>query len=212
MTWETEVAADSPLFLWTPDGFTAETIADESGNARSIVKHAWAEVPYGAWMDTTNFSIEAWFRTTNTGVNQIACREGAAPRVFQFRTNGANLEFLKLSSTTATVSNTSITANNGSYHHGVVTYDGTTVRVYADAGTPATGAATGALSGGTKSLQIGVRYNTTITALADLFVGDIPGLAYYNSVLSPTRIAAHFAAGLPTTSLTAWDGSGTWGP
>jgi hypothetical protein len=209
-TWETEVAADSPLFVWTPDNFTSETLSDESGNGRSIVTHSFVEVPYGAWMDVAACTVEAWINTTQTGLNMIAAREGASPRVFQFRLNSAAVDFVKIAGGTVTVSNSSVALNNGTDRHVVATYDGATIKVYADAGTPASAAGTGVLSGGTKSLTLGVRYNTSINALADMFFGQVKGFAYYGSALSAARVAAHFAAG-PPSGVAPGTLNGVWG-
>lgn len=209
MTWEAECITDSALFLWTPEGFTADALTDESGNSRAFDQRSWGDVPYAAWMDVaTAFTLEAWFNTTNTGLNAIAARDGASNRVFQCRTNTGSFEFVKIAGGTVTVSKAA-SVNDGNDHHGFVTYDGATISVYVDNGTAATGAGTGNLNGASRNLTIGCRYSANTVSPADLFLGgSIKGVAYYGSVLNSTRRAAHYNAGAPAGS---WSGSGTWG-
>lgn len=212
MTFLDLAQADGALFVTQlADRFV---IPDNSGNNRTGTSYTFGLVPDAAWMDVgTAFTILAWVKTTNTGFNMIACREGGTGRVFQFRTNSGALDFVKIAGGVLTVT-VAATINNGAYHLVAATYDGANIRLYKDSSTPliTSGAATGNLDG-TQGISIGYRPNTTLTAVADVFFGELPGIAYFGSVLTGARIAAYFAEGPPTGAAppTSWDGSGAWG-
>lgn len=211
----TEVLSDSPLFLTQLDRFVnGSAVPDSSGNARDGTAWQFGFVPYGTgWLDQSSaFSICAWIKTSATGLNMIACREGATGRTFQLRTSTDSLQFIRIVGGTLTVG-AATSINDGSWHLVGATWDGSNIRVYKDSSTPiATSASTTALTG-TQGLSIGWRPNTSLLASTDLFQGEIRGLAVFSSALAGSRFAAYYAAGVPTgiPSASGWDGSGTWG-
>ena len=145
-------------------------------------------IGYATWQDlTTAFSVEAIVKTTATGTRDIILRDsGVSGRVFQLRQNGANLEFVKISGSIVTASQ-ACSLNDGNWHHVVATYDGSDIRLYNNGtllGSPT--AAPGSLTG-----------NSPIVIANGInagWIGQIDEVAYYNTVLSGTRIAAHYAA------------------
>lgn len=149
-----------------------------------------ADVPYVSWMDlTTAFSIEAWVKTTATGIHNIADRDGGSSRVYQFRMNGGSLEFVKISGGIVTASQ-ACSLNDGAWHHVVATYDGSNIRLYKDGSLINTTAAAGTLTG-SDGLTIGVNQSAGYNAYWN---GQLDEIAYYKTVLSGSRIAAHYAA------------------
>lgn len=203
MTWPSAALADSPLFL---AALGTDIATDESGNGRTASMYPFGIVPDAAWLDVgATLSIEAWITLTAAGLNMIAAREGAAARSFQFRTNGGNLEFVKV--TGAVTVSTATSINDGNEHYVCITYDNANIRLYKDSSTPLiTTAATGVMDGA-QGLQIGFRANSTIATPANPFIGRIRGLGYYGSTLSAARIDAHIADGPPASPAA----DGVWG-
>lgn len=226
MSYSSEVLADSPLAYWRLGETSGATASDSSGNGRDCTynvnmilgatgllasdadlaasfngSNAYCDIAYASWMDTpTAMTVEAWIKTSASGTQAIVDRDdGSSPRVWQFRLNGAQLEFVKISGGVVTATTTGLSLNDGSAHHVAVTYDGSNIRLYADGaliGSPTS--APGTLTGARK-LQIGVNDGGF-----NWFLGVIDETAYYGSVLSGTRLAAHYAAGIaaPGTSAT----------
>jgi hypothetical protein len=75
-------------------------------------------------------------------------------------------------------------------HHLVATFDGTTVRMYVDGQLDGAQAVTGILQTSTAPLDIGRRPDAM-----RYWQGLVDEVAVYDHVLSPERIAAHYAAG-----------------
>lgn len=225
MTYASEVLADSPLAYWRLGDASGTTMTDSSGNARHGIYAGspglgtvglltgdgdtavtfdgvddFGEVADAAWMDTgTTLTVEAWIKTTATGLRQIITRDdGTGTRSFQFLTNGASLQFVKIASGVVT-STVSTSINDGVRHHVVATYDGANIRLYKDGALVQTTAATGSLSSDDK-LRIGLRATG-----AEFFSGVIDEAAYYGTALSAARVLAHYNAGI--TSPTATEGA-----
>lgn len=91
---------------------------------------------------------------------------------------------------------TTVTVNDGNWHHIVVTHNGfghALIDIYIDGAiAPATGAAVGSGDPGTlvdSGIVIGNRRNLNL-----LFAGSLDEPAIYDTALSAARIAAHYAA------------------
>lgn len=160
-----------------------------------------------AFRFTGAFSVEAWIKTIGVGnalVPVVAkclhdlstggwaiCQNTNAIRVLVYTAAGAPI--IDFSGIKA--------INDGAWHHVVVTWDGTTSAnhaiIYVDGVSDQTGTAVaGTVGTPAQSLRIGsfadaggtfFGYNGT--------AGNIGEVALYTSVLSATRIAAHYAAG-----------------
>lgn len=146
-------------------------------------------VPFGSWMDQVDITIVAWIKTSATGVRLIVDRDGGvSERVFQFRQNGAALEFVKIGGVGAsgTVSQAT-TLNNGALHMVAASFDGSNVRLYKDSGTPIkTQAMVGELfTPSTVNIAVGVNRSPGENAW---FSGQVDEVAYFGSKLSDAAI------------------------
>jgi hypothetical protein len=224
MTYSSEVLADSPIAWYRLGEASGTTMTDSSGNSRS---GTYANVTLAAtgllagdsdtaasfngtaskgtvnnasWMDVgTAFTVEAWISTSATGFREIAAQYNTSSvRAWEFRidsTTGA-LNFIKLAGgTTSSIGSGSI--RDGAKHHCVATYDGANIRLYVDGVLNQTTASTGSISGTLADLHIGVR------SIDQWFSGTIDEVALYGTVLSGTRIAAHYTAGIINGTLAA---------
>lgn len=221
MTYSSEVLSDSPLLYWRLGESSGTTATDASGNARHgtyagshtkgqtgllvgdsdtavlferVGTHGSVSVADST--DLTAFSVEVWVSTA-TANGYLCHRESSSSgdRIFSLELSGGKARGIvwKNSSTLTNVDSTS-TIHNSATRHVVLTYDGTTTRLYVDGvqtGTPST-AVSGALP----------TANTPFVAGAFGGVNGVSGtldeIAYYNTALSSTRVAAHYSAG--TTS------------
>ena len=155
-----------------------------------------------SFRNPTTFSEEVWFRTTvpggmlmGFGSNQVAT-SGQHDRQIYINTSG-QLVFGAYSGTTQVV--TSPTAyNDGSWHHVVATMSASTgMRLYADGVLVASNAAYTAPENATGYWRIGY---DTISGWPGApsnywFTGSMRFAAVYSSVLTPTQVANHYAAG-----------------
>ena len=146
-----------------------------------------------------SWSVEVWFKTSNanatnrglfdtfvSGSGGWAVVVGTAQqfRVVLAKINGAASDALV---STATV-------NDGNWHHGVVTYNGSTkaLKVYVDAGTPDTKTlADYPVNDSTENLKMG---GDGVSSLP--FPGRIAQGRIYTRELSSTEVANHYAAGV----------------
>lgn len=142
------------------------------------------------------FTVEFWAKAANS-VNAIAVSKAlASTRGWGVTWSLGKIEFFALTSASATVFDitTTLAYGDGSYHHIVCTWDGTTtankVQIYVDgvmvkqgtagAGTPDANAARFSIG----SLDLGGFF----------FNGSVDEVAVYAKELSATRVAAHYAA------------------
>lgn len=219
MSYSAEVLADSPLAYYRHGEPSGTTMTDSSGNGRNgtysgvtlgatgllvgdadtavTINGATArgEVADAAWMDTgTTLTVEAWIKTSTTGVYQYIVDRDTTGRLWdlRLRPNG-NLEFEKIAGTfVSSVATT--TLNDGNVHQVAFTYDGANIRLYADGVLVKTTAATGSLDG-TSHLAIGATYAGGGGYGVHRFIGVVDEVSYYGTTLSGTRIADHYTAG-----------------
>lgn len=224
MSYSTEVLADSPLAYWRLGDASGTTLTDSSGNGHngtysSITlgttgllagdsdtaatfngSSSNGLVTGASWMNTgtaTSLTVEAIIKPTGvSGTHNIADRDfQSAARVFQFRLNGNKLEFITIGGTVGIVTATSITSlSAGTAYHVAATFDGSNIRLYINGTLDRTVVASGSLNTtGLSDLSVGATYGGG-GVLTSFFGGVIDEVAYYNSVLSGTRLAAHYAA------------------
>ena len=164
-----------------------------SGTAVSV-NGGYAAVPYGAWMNATAWSVEAWFKpATTSGSQTIASRytPDGFDGVFHMRLDGATLNVYGFSSGalyTCTAAGVSITA--GTTYHAVATYDGANLRVYVDGQLRGTVAATGVRTDTTNALSFG---RSNHPGVPEFFNGVLDECAFYTTALSGARVAAHYS-------------------
>jgi hypothetical protein len=151
---------------------------------------------------TASFSAEAW-------VNQTLAHSGWSARIFDkvnYGTNrdgwlvvnqaGDNLAFIRYSGSAQAGTSVGaaaglITAGNG-WHHLVVTYDGTNMRLYVD----------GVLRAGPSSSTYAMNAHTSPFAVGatsgggNPFPGLIDDVAIYNVALSAQQVEEHYRSGL----------------
>lgn len=181
--------------LGLPDPVAGLLTGDTDG-ARSFTGDDGGTVPYGTWMATsTALTLEAWIKTTSGGA--ILDRDVLTTgRVWQFRVSSGKLQFITIGGSTGTVTATSVASvNDGVRHHVAATFDGSNIRLYIDGVLDNTVAASGSLLASLVPLRIGVSNSGGSSSNINQFVGTIDEPAYYTSVLSGTRIAAHYTTG-----------------
>jgi hypothetical protein len=166
-------------------GLTGDTDTAATFNGTTSYGHV---VPYAAWMDPANFTLEARIKTSGTGVRAILDRDGTT-RSWQLRLNGGNLEFVKIAGGIVTITHTA-TLNNGAWHHVAVTYDGTNLVFYID-GAPVKTTAMSSPAGAATPIRIGCNW---VGSPAAVWNGQIDEAAFYSTALSAAQIAAHVAA------------------
>lgn len=166
--------------------------------------NSYGRVTYASWMDSpTALTVEAWIKTTMIGSGAIVDRDPLSQRVWQFRINAGEIEFVKIGGTggTVTASTPLATYNDGNIHHVVATYDGTDIKLYVDGALVQTTSAAGTLGTATGWLSVGVNNSFSSDSPTNWFNGVIDEPAVYNSVLSASRISAHYTAGTVNPSV-----------
>jgi hypothetical protein len=153
-------------------------------------------VPSTQSLKLTQFSVSAWFKTTsNFGSEASIVNKGG----FGTDSSGNNMNygiwftsserfqggFETSSSGTNQYATSTVSFNDGQWHHGVVTFDGSIVRLYVDGiqfGTKSTFTIPETL--GNNPLKIGA--NSRVTS--NLFIGSIDEVGVWNRPLSQTEI------------------------
>ncbi len=167
----------------------AQSLANEDTNASTNFNSGTAVVPgWAGGVGSNNFSLEVVFQSVSSSGNQSAVVLGGASGL-ELRINGStNIQIIAAG--TAVVGTVSGNFNDGAVHHIIVTVGGSNaVIAYVD------GVST---SLGTYSSFNASPNEVTIsgdpTSGGYNFPGALQYAAVYNTALSPTRVAAHFAA------------------
>lgn len=137
-------------------------------------------------------SLEWWHKTANTtSACPVAFGDPAANKSFAaiLNTDGATTDDLIMSSNNQTAHKAASGVHDGSYHHCVITYTGSskTVEFYFDGA-----------SVGTQALGSNLNTLDTLLSIGDLWFGTgfyldgtISNVAVYSSVLNSTQVADH---------------------
>lgn len=146
-----------------------------------------ATAAYWAGLDTikTNFSIEAWAKTTVGGA--VGGHGGGSNAPYQLYVSSGKAALITKAPTQTTVSGaTSVDDDN--WHHLVATLTGGTARIYVD------GTLDG--SGSTPTPQSLNSFGVSVASRgsSSFFGGTIDEFALYSGALSAARVAAHYAA------------------
>ncbi len=171
------------------------TAAGFNGDAQTKL-----EIPYNAALNPTNFSLELWAKITGGSAHRspVTSRDDAPQRGYIIYATPAN-QWEFWSGTGAgwdTIAGPAVV--NDKWIHLAITYDGVTKRFYTDGALA--GSSTNAFRPNTaRPLRIGAGATETETGNF-FFFGDIDEVAFYNTVLTPEKIALHFGAGFGATT------------
>lgn len=144
---------------------------------------------------TTALSVLLWYVTTSTTASQrfLAGRNAASQFSWAIGLSSGHLGQATLSQSGGAVhasQTVSGATNDGAWHLLGATFDGTTLRVYRDAGANSTASLTGAWhNASTAGVQVNARNST------GGFVGTIAHLAVVNRMLAATDFAWLYAIG-----------------
>lgn len=219
MSYSSTVLADSPLAYWPfAEGAAASVAVDASGNGRDIAIPGGSAspargdatvrpsapsayyfdgndrltLPSAAWMQSTAFTFEAWIVLLSTSsYRAIISRDNTSGsnRGPSFYVVDGRLS-LHVSSDVFGAS----TLTTGVPYHVAATYDGTTLGLFLNGASDGS-LATAVPNAGAHELVVGAAH--AATELYNFgFHGRMSDVAYYGTALSPSRIAAHYAAGI----------------
>ena len=215
MSYSSEVLTDSPLLYWRFEETSGTSAADSSGNGKTgtyvssptlgatglisdgvaVGLNGSGQYVYGPASETTTsttqFSAEAWFKTTSSsamlvGMRQIGSGSGARWRLTinsaAGKIRGQNDDnFVTVTSTT--------TINDGNPHHVVLVQDATTLRLYVDGVQEASASSTPTSASGNGQVFAGSNNVSSFT-----LNGTLDEFAVYGAALSSGRVSAHYAA------------------
>lgn len=216
--YNSAVLADSPVRYWTLDDSTG---TDTQGNG-NLIKGPGAAAPTAgaagattggtSWTYdgndytqfstptiTTAFTFECFFKTTGSG-------NGAGGSHTLFRSdNGGPVALIRIQDVGNTVNPGKVmclfggspvfystgTVNDDNWHHLALTLSGTTAKLYLDGTLNVT--ATTDTSSYSFNTTSGLGFDNYGTPI-EYFKGNLDEVAIYNTALSSTRVAAHYAA------------------
>jgi phosphodiesterase/alkaline phosphatase D-like protein len=139
---------------------------------------------------TSTVSLEAWIKPAALPATGSFASVVSRPEAYSLQFNGPRLEFTIIQ---AGVRKRLQAASGaivvGSTYHVVGTYDGTTQRLYINGALAVSAALTGAIGSTSNGLTIGS------WGRGEYFRGTIDEAAVYSTVLSASRVAAHFSLG-----------------
>jgi hypothetical protein len=144
----------------------------------------------GTVLDAGNgpLSIEAWVKKTNQNVDYGIVSRGIGGYYLRI---GANNRLQLLASQTAEIVHSTVTITGTGWHHVVATKNGVAVKLYVD-GVDVTGTVSNAtLVNPNDSFHIG-----SDTGANEIIDGTLDEVAIYRSVLSASRVLAHYTAGV----------------
>src|SRR4029453_11221892 len=154
----------------------------------------YVTVPDSASLDLTNAAtVELWVQRTKDAANQVIFGK---PGNGQSKFENYALWFNTSNGITAYFGNGTSYVAGGSpapdtnWRHVVATYDNATARLYIDGAPQDSASSTVQLTPNTLPLNFGRAQGTT----SYMFGGKLDEVAVYNSILSPTRIQAHYHA------------------
>lgn len=232
MAYADVVLADSPAAFWRLEETSGSTIADSSGNGRTLTATSatltgstgLTDLGSGATLDGSSshlsaditpipgtasvWSVEFWTTTTTGGGSTTAivaeANGGSSTSHWYVGTSGGFVTAaFRVSATLNQVTGT-VVINDNAPHHVVVTFNGTTgaVSIYVDGALDTTGTSATGTYAPTR-FSIGRLPRSSITGY---YAGTVDEVALYESTLSPARILAHYESGtgvLPPASVNA---------
>ncbi len=214
-----EVLADSPVAYYRMGEPSGSVIDETGGSSGSVVGTAtrdvsgvpaaddgaidfaatgYVSIPHQSKLNLGDgpLSLELWIKITalppGGGEAKLIDKGGSGAYQVLLADNGQ----VPLSKAgVAEIGKSTTTLSVGPWHHIVITKNGSTTKIYLN-GVDRSGTMTDqTLTDTTGALILGRNRNT----VNDPFNGAMDEVALYNSVLSPTRVAAHYAAGSPAS-------------
>ena len=167
----------------------------------NLTAEAYVDSPTGGFVGTDDFSIECWFKTTDSNAWLLMKGEqGGGGKRYALYVHASNYLTAEIDDDSTFVTwNGSATVNDGDWHHAVVTYDRSgTGQIYLDGSTD--GSAT-SISSSTGSLDptshrdftVGVNSNDEASGP---YTGQVDGvLIYLDKVLSTDEVTRNYNAG-----------------
>lgn len=229
--YSTAVKADSPLAYWKlADSADSTRVYDSSGNARHGVRvggnDVWSPADGGKGIEFVgvsgtgidcgasnvlgtgyaNMSTECWTRSTSAASQQIICQArdysgatGSNNWQMCFHNGKLMCAFYCASAYLEPV--TTLTYNDGKWHHLVGVYNGATLKMYVDGVEVFSQALVGGNvnSGGTARLKMGNFGGSTVASGTGTNVA-FDEVAIYGTALSATQVANHYAARLASAT------------
>ena len=139
---------------------------------------------------TASLSLEAWIRPASLPAAGAFASVVTKAEAYSIQFNGPRLEFTVMQNgARRRLQAPAGAVVAGSAYHVVATYDGTTQRLYLNGTQVASAGLTGPASTSTNGLRI-----ASWNGSKEFFAGSIDEVAVYGSVLSATRVAAHWSA------------------
>lgn len=216
MPYSSEVLADSPLAYYRLDETSGTTMADSSGNGRagayvggpslgqpallndglaSIATSSgkYAQTPYGAWMQVSALTVEAWIRVTDSGSISIVARHASVTNggIWDLQLSAMKVQFRLFNDGFSILTSATTLALNTTYYL-VGTHDGTNRRIYINGVLDASDTPPALVTSISVPIAIGAFVDNYA---AQTFTGRIDEVAVYGTALSSARIAAHYTAG-----------------
>lgn len=153
------------------------------------------------WMDvTTALTLECLVKIPPTNdVRSIAgrYRSGNSTSRFRLLSSGGQIDaqFQANAGSSPTTISSGLSLDDDQPHHVALTWDGTTMRLYADGTQVGSAAFAGPMTATADHFFVGAEGLFTGTTSAQGFLdGTIDEVAFYGTCLSPTRVAAHATA------------------
>lgn len=181
-------AANAGTYRNTPTLGVVGGIVGDTDTAISLVAatNNYADVAdHASLKPTTALSLVGWVNTSTTATYTYVCRKYQSAG-YAIRTNvttGRVEFFLNVGGFKNAVSTTAASLADGKWHCLAGTWDGTTMRVYADGVEQKNTAASGTLSHDTSVLHIGA-----YAIGSEWCTGSVDEVAVFNTTLTPTQV------------------------
>lgn len=189
------VLASNPDAYWRHDDTSGAVLADSSGNghhgaysgtitygisgcltgggdlnAASQVTNLFGssniQVPAGAWMDRSTFTITTWYKSTDgAGANYIYTRWNAGSSASQiwgidFASGGLYRGYARIAGATRMITASDTGLRDGNWHMAALTYDGSSLRLFSDGALVASMSISGTLNTNAgMGIRIGHRFS-----------------------------------------------------
>lgn len=169
---------------------TAAQFAGSTAQALYVANAAWQQIRTGSW--------GAWFRTAKRGTAQAVVAKwptAAGQQSFLMQITAANVLAGVVSSTgtdTFTATGSSDVADDR-WHFGVVTFDGSRVRIYVDGALEGQATASVAIFAGTAALAFGAQGDVATTSVSPSY-GRVDEGFLTGDVLSPEQVLNLYCA------------------
>jgi hypothetical protein len=216
-------AAATGYYIGTPgttfDHPTAGALAGSTDGAATLMGNpsggvaplGYMQVPFTPGLNPNVFTVEAWLNPTDvdgtiSGPTHCALSSGdfASPRAGWLIYQSGEGWNLRMYNRNGTATSLSISGGGavspGSWYHVVVTFDGTTARLYINGAEVASGNPTSYIPGSSGGFAVGTR--------ADGFFpwnGVADEVAFYGTALSASEVSAHYQNGISASPSTPYN-------